>query len=153
MVHPPSGVATSHPDVEMSDEAMTAFLQRVGDGVLTVTGESTRSFPVSFAYDAEAGAVVFQLFTAPGSAKRDALERDGIPATLVAYDCPEPDDWTSVIVDGVLVQTTPGDVNQQQYAAQATPVGMSVFDTDPQDLRMEWYELQPTTVSGRQSPR
>jgi nitroimidazol reductase NimA-like FMN-containing flavoprotein (pyridoxamine 5'-phosphate oxidase superfamily) len=131
MVHPPSGSASSNHDVVMSNEATAEYLQRAGDGVLTMGGEGTVSFPVSFAYDADAGNIVFQLFTAPESTKRAILDRDSIPATLVTYDCPNPDDWTSVVVDGTLVQSDPETVDEAQFVEQATPIGMSVFDTSP----------------------
>lgn len=152
MCHPSAAVATANPEVCMSDEAISTFLQRIGDGVLTLTGNGTSSLPVSFGYDVETGNVVLQLFTDPESPRGDQLARDSTPATLVAYDCEGPDDWTSVVVDGVLTQQTADAIDQQQFVEQATPVGMSVFDTDPETLRMEWYELQPTTVSGRRSP-
>lgn len=142
----------SRPDVEMSEDAIGTFLQSRGDGVLTLHGDSSASFPVSFGFDSETRRCIFQFLSRMDSEKRDELA-DETSATLVAYDITDPDDWTSVVIDGVLEElSTPRDVQREVYVDQATPIGMSVFDTEGADLDATWFELRPTDISGRQSP-
>jgi len=137
-------------DVRMSADEVAAFLESSGDGVLTLH-DGVHSFPVSFGYDRDTDRCVFQLLTAPESAKR-GLDAE-TPATLVAYAVDSPDDWSSVVVDGVLTEIPAPDAEQQRrYAEQATPIGMSVFDADPVVLDAAWYELRPTDATGRRSP-
>ncbi|MCG1003509.1 MULTISPECIES: pyridoxamine 5'-phosphate oxidase family protein [Halobacterium] len=135
----------------MSDDAVSEYLQSAGDGVLTLHADDPRSIPVSFGYDDETDRCVFQLLSAADGA--DTHPREETPATLVAYDVDSPDDWASVVVDGVLARIPePGPDEQRTYAEQATSVGMSVFDADPAVLDATWYELRPTDATGRQSP-
>ncbi|NIC00502.1 pyridoxamine 5'-phosphate oxidase family protein [Halobacterium sp. R2-5] len=141
----------SGPDVQMSDDEIAAYLRSRGDGVLTLHVGDGQSFPVSFGYDSAADRCVFQFLSTADSATRDL--DDETPATLVAYDIDSPDDWTSVVVDGRLVEIPgPGADERRTYAEQATAIGMSVFDADPAELDAAWYELRPTDASGRQSP-
>ncbi|MGB9965310.1 pyridoxamine 5'-phosphate oxidase family protein [Halobacterium hubeiense] len=135
----------------MSAEEIAAYLQSRGDGVLTLRGDDPQSFPVSFGYDAAESRCVFQLLSTPGSATRPL--GDSTPATLVAYDVDSPDEWTSVVADGRLVEIPEPDADDRRtYVEQATAVGMSVFDADPVDLDAAWYELRDADISGRQSP-
>ncbi|WP_353634091.1 pyridoxamine 5'-phosphate oxidase family protein [Halobacterium sp. NMX12-1] len=152
MSHQPSpdGFAPER-EVRMSADDVAAFLESCGDGVLTIHADDAQSFPVSFGYDPDTDRCVFQLLSAPESAKR-SLDAE-TPATLVAYDIGSPDDWSSVVVDGVLAEIpTPEPDDRRRYAEQATPIGMSVFDADPRVLDATWYELRPTDATGRRSP-
>ncbi|WP_336037962.1 pyridoxamine 5'-phosphate oxidase family protein [Halobacterium yunchengense] len=142
----------SWPDVSMTDDEAAAFLARAGDGVLTLHGDPPHSFPVSFAYDAETGRCLLQFVCHSASRKRAVL-RDDPAATLVAYETTSPDDWASVVVAGALAALDAPDADDRRaYAEQATPIGLSVFDADPADLDVAWYELRPESVSGRRSP-
>jgi nitroimidazol reductase NimA-like FMN-containing flavoprotein (pyridoxamine 5'-phosphate oxidase superfamily) len=144
--------SASRPDVEMCEESVAAFLQSHGDGVLTLHGDSPTSLPVSYGFDADTGRCIFQFLSHPASEKRAELD-DQTPATLVAYDVTDPDDWTSVVFDGVLEAVPiPCEGKRETYVDQATPIGMSVFDAVESDLDAAWFELRPTEVSGRQSP-
>jgi len=148
----PLDLSASRPDVEMSDESVAAFLQSRGDGVLTLHGDTPTSLPVSFGFDSETGRCLFQFLSHSDSEKWAELD-DQTPATLVAYDVTDPDDWTSVVFDGVLEEVpVPCEEKREAYVDQATPIGMSVFDAAGADLDAAWFELRPTEVSGRQSP-
>ncbi len=152
MSQPPSpDSVASGTDVQMTSDEVAEFLQSRGDGVLTIHTDEPQSYPVSFGYDVDAGRCVFQLVSTPESAKRDLAAET--PATFVAYEAPSPDDWTSVVVHGVLAQIPTPDADERHtYAEQATAVGMSVFSADPTDIDAAWYELRPTDATGRQSP-
>lgn len=142
----------SGPEVELSGEDCTEFLQSAGDGVLTLHTESPCSFPVSFGYDDELGRCVLQFVSRPGSEKRRELG-DGTPATLVAYEATSPDNWASVVFDGTLVRVSnPSHEFRRAFAEQATPIGLSVFDAPEHELDVAWYALRPTDVSGRTGP-
>lgn len=142
----------SRPDVEMNEDAVGTFLQARGDGVLTLHGDSPTVLPVSFGFDADTGRCIFQFVSHSDSEKRDDLA-DQTPATLVAYDITGPDDWTSVVFEGVLEEVPiPSREKREAYVDQATPIAMSVFDATDPDLDATWFELRPTEISGRQSP-
>jgi len=133
--------------VEMSDDAALSFLAASGHGVLSLAGDPPQSIPMSFAV-ASGGRPLFQILTGPGSAKADRL-RDGVGASLVAYERSTPDDWASVVVTGDLVTVDGTSERQAAFAEQAETVGMNVFGVDAADLEAEWYELRPSSTTGR----
>jgi nitroimidazol reductase NimA-like FMN-containing flavoprotein (pyridoxamine 5'-phosphate oxidase superfamily) len=143
----PGGRTPPDDGVEMSDEAVLSFLAASGHGVLSLAGDPPQSLPMSFAV-ASGGRPLFQSLAGPDSAKADRL-RDGVGASLVAYERTTPDDWASVVVTGDVVAVDGTAERQAAFAEQAETVGMSVFGVEAADLEAEWYELEVSSATGR----
>ncbi|MUV89968.1 pyridoxamine 5'-phosphate oxidase family protein [Halapricum sp. CBA1109] len=137
---------------EMSTKAMAEFLDQQGDGVLSFGGNNPYSIPMAFGYDPTDHRCIFQFVFADESRKRDLLESNG-RARLVTYDWSDPDDWTSVVVEGGLTPIG-DDISEEATAAgvfgpRATAVPLSAFDESTAALEPEWYELRIEEMTGR----
>ena len=136
---------------QLTTEAVLAYLADTGAGVLSLAGDPPYSVPMSFAVDDASGRLVFQSLSGPDSGKDDRLA-DGVGATLVAFEQSTPDDWVSAVVAGELaaVEWTPERAGA--FASQAKSVGLNAFGTEASDLQGQWYELRPTSLTGRCGP-
>lgn len=146
----PDGRSPPDDGVEMSSEEVVSFLAASGDGVLSLSGDPPLSVPMSFAV-ASGGRPLFQSLAGPDSEKRGRL-RDGLGASLVCHERTTPDDWASVVVTGDLVAVDQTHERQAAFAEQAAPVGMHVFGVEAADLDAQWYELDPSSATGRSGP-
>jgi nitroimidazol reductase NimA-like FMN-containing flavoprotein (pyridoxamine 5'-phosphate oxidase superfamily) len=151
-MHPdaPDGRIPPDDGVEMSGEAVSSFLAASGDGVLSLAGDPPLSVPMSFAV-ASGGRPLFQSLTGPDSEKGDRL-RDGLGASLVCFERTTPDDWASVVVTGDLAAVDRTHERQAAFAEQAAPVGMTAFGAEAANLDAQWYELEPSSTTGRAGP-
>ena len=145
------GAASRGDGAQMTTEDVWAFLTDRGTGVLSLSGDPPYSLPMSFAVDSAVGTLVFQALSGPGAAKDDYLD-DGAGASLVTFDWSTPDDWASAVVTGELspVEGTPE--RTAAFARQADSVGLSAFGAQIEDLSATWYELKPSSVTGRSGP-
>lgn len=146
----PGGRTPPADGAEMSSEAVHSFLAASGDGVLSLSGDPPLSVPMSFAVGAD-DRLLFQNLAGPDSETAGRL-RDGLGASLVCYERTTPDDWASVVVTGDLVAVDRTHERQAAFAEQAAPVGMTVFAAEAADLDAQWYELAPSSATGRAGP-
>ncbi|MFC7176159.1 pyridoxamine 5'-phosphate oxidase family protein [Halosegnis marinus] len=87
----------------MSDAAIDEFLLEQGTGVLALARDGEAyAVPVSFGY--EAGRALFGFFTFGESSRKLAFAEATDRACLTVYDVAGPDDWTSVVLRGPLVE-------------------------------------------------
>lgn len=135
----------------LSESAVLDFLANRGTGVLSLAGDPPYSLPMSFAVDESTGSLVVQFLSGPDASK-DAYVGDGVGASLVTYEWSTPDDWASAVVTGELraVDVTPE--RTAAFAEQANSVNLRAFGPDAAELDANWYELRPTSVTGRCGP-
>jgi nitroimidazol reductase NimA-like FMN-containing flavoprotein (pyridoxamine 5'-phosphate oxidase superfamily) len=140
---------------DMEEDEIAAFLADEGHGVLSFSGDPAYGLPISFGYDVSNDRCVFQLLFAEGSRKRSYLEQSA-SVNLVAYDWAGPDDWRSVVVDGVLSRVEAGSADEADasavFAECASVPGLSVFEGSVDELVPELYELRIEEMNGRRSP-
>ncbi|QZX99151.1 pyridoxamine 5'-phosphate oxidase family protein [Halobaculum rubrum] len=150
-------VAEPHGDegtVEMSDTEIDEFLESTGHGVLALAGEQPYAIPVSYGYDLETGTCYLQLSRFNESEKHRRLDASA-NVSLVVVEYARPDQWKSVIVDGSLTKVSSDAVDEGTMLdayAESNLASIDVFSRDLSDISFEWYVLDPTEFSGRQSP-
>jgi nitroimidazol reductase NimA-like FMN-containing flavoprotein (pyridoxamine 5'-phosphate oxidase superfamily) len=132
---------------ELTQEEIDLLLCESGVGVLALTnGSEAYSIPESFGYDGET--LYFQFVYTPDSKKMALLETTDT-ATFTVYD-EQP--AQSVLAQGP-VESVPKE-NEPKAATAITENAsiptLNVYpDTRPDELTIEFYRLQPTTVTGR----
>lgn len=136
----------------LTDHAIKDQLSKGGTGVLSVAKNNTPySIPVSFGYDPGSNRLFLQLGFTPDSEKHEFI-RDGIDARLVMYENPT-ETWRSIIATGTLHEITPEEIDNQvaRNLRQAQPPLYSIWDTPVESIEFRIFELQLTSLSGRES--
>lgn len=138
------------PDVTMSPEATSAFLEGQGWGCLTLAdGGAAYSIPMSFGYDGE-GTLYFHVQVDDGSEKLSFIDA----TTTATFLVPEvsPPDWTSVVVRGEISRVPDAELDAA-YAAFAEnawfPTCPWTPEKDPAELA--FYKLDVSEMTGRTS--
>jgi nitroimidazol reductase NimA-like FMN-containing flavoprotein (pyridoxamine 5'-phosphate oxidase superfamily) len=143
------------PDDSLTVLATDEINQRLADGgtgVLSVAKNDTPySIPVSFGYDPETSQLFFRLGFTPESDKHEFIT-DGTDARLVLYENTG-GVWRSIIVTGSLHELTPADIDNRvaRNLRRATPPLYSIWDAPTDSIEFRIYELQLTSISGRES--
>lgn len=135
------------PAEEMSRDEIDSVLREATVGTLSMAdGGDTYAVPQSFGYDGEA--VYFQLVSHDESRKITYLETtERITLTVIAES-----PWRSVIVQGPLRKVSDED---QQIAANAIAENATIptlnvsIETPLAELAIDFYRLEPETLSGR----
>lgn len=139
----------------MTPDEVDGFLGRGGTGVLSFDTPGDRppySLPVSYGYDAEAGAFHFRLSFGPESGKPDLDDEPAI--SLVVYRETE-DGWRSAVATGSLEPVDEVDVASgvlEELRRVRIPM-VDAFDTDPRSLTFEFVRLDPERLTGRKAAR
>jgi nitroimidazol reductase NimA-like FMN-containing flavoprotein (pyridoxamine 5'-phosphate oxidase superfamily) len=133
---------------ELISTECDAVLRESGVGVLALTdGDEAYSIPESFGYDGET--VYFQFAHTPESKKMAFLETTET-ATLTVYD-EQP--AKSVLVQGP-VEHVPEDKQPQAASAITENASIPTLNVSPEttlkDVTMNYYQLAPTTITGRE---
>ena len=137
----------------MSDEEIDAFLESEGYGTLALDGDSPYAVPMSYGYDTDERALYMHLATFEGSEKGSRLG-DSTAVSFVVSRYARPDQWRSVVIDGTLSPLSYADVRKRdvlEVFASSKLASVDVFSQDSADLSFEWYVLEPSAISGRQS--
>lgn len=140
--------------VELTPEAIDAFLGRGGTGVLSLArGDEPYATPVSYGYAPEARQFYLRLGFGPGSEKRVFVESTG-GARLVAYRRDE-EGWTSVVASGSLSAIDPDALSVEiaNVLQDAEPPLVGVWEDDPDDVEFRLYRLAPDQLTGRTTAR
>ncbi|WP_134672287.1 pyridoxamine 5'-phosphate oxidase family protein [Halorussus marinus] len=133
---------------ELTSAECDTVLRESGVGVLALTdGDEAYSIPESFGYDGET--VYFQLVHTSESKKMEFLETTET-ATLTVYD--------EQAVKSVLVQGPVEHVPEDKQPQAATTITqnasiptLNVYpETTLEDTTMNYYQLAPTTITGRE---
>lgn len=135
---------------EMSPAETDAFLGSNETGVLSLARtDEPYAIPISYGYDPSARQFYLRLVSTPDSEKRGFLASDP-DARLVVYRGDD-DVYRSVIAIGTLARIDPGELtvdDVQQYGAAKRPL-FEIWPEGTDELDIELYRLEPTTISGR----
>jgi len=147
------GSAETVTPTTMSDDEIDTFLGSEGYGVLAFDGESPYAIPMSYGYDADERVLYIHLAAFDGSEKQARLERSPTVSFVVSRYA-RPDQWRSVVIDGTLSPLSYADVRKRdvlEVFASSKLASVDVFSEDTSELSFEWYVLEPSSMSGRQS--
>lgn len=133
---------------ELTNEDCETVLYESGVGVLALTdGTEAYSFPESFGYDGET--LYFQFVYKPDSKKIAFLDTTET-ATLTVYD-EQP--AQSVLVQGP-IEPVPEEDEPKAATAIAENAAIPTLniypETTPDEVKMDYYRLPPTEITGRQ---
>lgn len=141
-------------ETEMTESEIDDFLGEHETGVLSLAqGEQPYSIPISYGYDASERTFFMRLVSTPESEKRRFLASSP-HARLVVYD--ETGDKTtyrSAVAVGLLEEIPPEELTVErieQYGAAKRPL-FEIWGKSKQDLDIQLYEFEPTTLSGRRT--
>lgn len=147
---PESGTASSG---TMSQDEIDEFLAGEGYGTLAFGGEQPYAIPMSFGYDDNERVLYMHMGIFEGSEKGSRIA-DGTSASLAVTRYERPDRWRSAIVQGSLSKLSREAVQERNVAAafaRGELASVDVFVQDLSEVEFEWYVLEPTSISGRQS--
>ena len=147
---PESGAASSG---TMSQDEIDEFLAGEGYGTLAFGGEQPYAIPMSFGYDDTERVLYMHMGMFEGSEKGSRIA-DGTAASLAVTRYERPDRWRSAIVQGTLSKLSREAVQERNVAAafaRGELASVDVFIQDLSEVEFEWYVLEPTSISGRQS--
>ncbi|GGL40609.1 pyridoxamine 5'-phosphate oxidase family protein (plasmid) [Halarchaeum sp. CBA1220] len=133
---------------ELSKRECDTVLSESGVGVLALTdGTEAYSIPESFGYDGE---ILYFQFVYKQDSKKIAFLETTDTATLTVYD-EQP--AQSVIVQGPIEPVPEADETKAAtaIAENASIPTLNVYpETTPDEVRMDYYRLPPTAITGRQ---
>lgn len=137
----------------MDDDEIEALLYDHGTGVLSLSRERRAyGIPVSYGYDGENARCILDLGFGPESKKAAFIETTE-RSCLTVYEWHSSTDWQSALVTGELSEIgeeLTHDV-EQLYYEYADDIELSVFDSHPEEVDLQWYELEIEELSGRTS--
>lgn len=140
-------------DVEMSNAEIETVLRRANHGVLSLADDGTAyAIPMSYGFDPDADAVVFQFVNHEGSRKRSFVDTTETASFTVSRTCEE--EWFSIVAEGSLSQV-PDDRVSDAYAAIAESAwfpDLTVFDGSVTEAEFELVELSVDAIDGRKAP-
>jgi hypothetical protein len=137
----------------MSNDEIETFLETEGYGILAFDGAPPYAIPMSYGYEADEQVFYLQLSDFEGSEKQARLSTS-TAVSLVVTRYTRPDQWRSVVVDGSLSPLTQQEVRDRgglEAFASSNLASVDVFSRDLADISFEWFVLDPTSISGRQS--
>lgn len=138
---------------EMTDSEIDAFLVSEGLGILALGGDTPYAIPMTYGFDPDDRALIFQLGDFDGSKKNALLEaEDTVAFAVVAYE--RPDRWRSVVVEGRLREITAEEADERdvfEHFSSGRLASVDVFTSDLADVDLDWYVLETGTVTGRKS--
>jgi len=139
-------------DSAMSDSEIATVLGRANHGVLSLADADTAySVPMSYGFDPDADALVFQFVLHDGSRKRAFVEQtDTASFTVSRTD----DEWFSVVVEGP-ISAVPDERTTDAYAAIAESAwfpDLTVFDRSVAEAEFDLFELSIESRDGRKAP-
>lgn len=138
----------------MSDEQTMELLTSQGHGVLSLASDdSAYGFPISFGYDDADDRFLFE-FLSVGQSKKSAFVDATAEATLTVYDFEDQRTWESAIVTGTVEPVDAAALSERTVASVSRQsddgaAGLQYEEAD--GLERQWYELRPTSVTGRYS--
>lgn len=141
-------------EVELTPEAVDAFLGRGGTGVLSLARDDVPyATPVSYGYAPEGRQFYLRLGFGSASEKREFVEASR-EARLVTYRRDE-GGWTSVVATGTLTPVDPDamTVEVANVLREAEPPLVDVWEEDPDDVQFQVYRLDPDELTGRTTAR
>jgi nitroimidazol reductase NimA-like FMN-containing flavoprotein (pyridoxamine 5'-phosphate oxidase superfamily) len=137
---------------EMNDDEALSLLEATGHGVLSLAqGGRAYGFPVSFGYDDEAERLLLE-FLNIGESKKQRFAAVDAEVTLTVYEFDHTDRWESAIVTGTLHSVDAADLPERSvasFAVRADDGAEEVRWAGAADLEREWYEIRPTSITGR----
>ena len=138
---------------EMTAAEIDAFLVSEGLGILALGGDSPYAIPMTYGFDPDDRALIFQLGDFDGSKKNALLEaEDAVAFAVVAYE--RPDRWRSVVVEGRLREITAEEAQERdvfEHFSSGRLASVDVFTRDLADVDLDWYVLETGTFTGRKS--
>ncbi|WP_157971678.1 pyridoxamine 5'-phosphate oxidase family protein [Halorussus litoreus] len=140
-------------DSSMSDSEIETVLGRANHGVLSLADADTAySIPMSYGFDADANALVFQFVLHAGSRKGAFLEQTETASFTVSRT--DDEDWFSVVAEGP-ISPVPDERTTDAYAAIAESAwfpDLTVFDRSVTETEFELFELSIESLDGRKAP-
>lgn len=137
---------------ELTDEETLAFLESTGHGVLSLAQDDRAyGLPVSFGYDGGADRFLLE-FLNIGESKKQQFAAVDTEVTLTVYEFEDPERWESAIVTGTLHAVDAADIPERSVASfvkQTDDGAEEVRWAGATDLDREWYEIRPTSITGR----
>jgi len=136
--------------IELDSDEIDSLLGTGGVGVISFADkDEPYSIPVSYGYDADADGLYVRLAFGPESEKRRFVD-DGKIASLVVTD-ETPAGWQSVVAKGPLSEVTEMalDPEAAKSVHKVRIPFVTIYDTDPSELKFELYRLDAETITGR----
>ncbi|AAG19789.1 MULTISPECIES: pyridoxamine 5'-phosphate oxidase family protein [Halobacterium] len=135
---------------ELSRAETDAVLARNETGVLSLArGDEPYAIPISYGYDAESRTVFLRLVSTPDSEKRAFLSSS--PAVRLVVSEESPPEYRSVVAQGTLTEISTDEMTVErieQFGDAKRPL-FEIWGADKPDLRIQLYECDATTISGR----
>ena len=140
---------TEHQSHAMDDTEIDALLGTGGAGVIAFANDDEPyAVPISYGYDADAGAFYIRCAFAPESTKREFVD-DGVTASLVVTD--DTGGWRSVVVRGPLTGVSEPAI-ESGIAESIRDIDIpyvTIHGTPATEMEFELYRLDPESVTGR----
>jgi len=138
-----------HQSHAMDDTEIDALLGTGGAGVIAfANNDEPYAVPISYGYDADAGAFYVRCAFATESTKREFVD-DGVTASLVATD--DTGGWRSVVVRGPLTEVSEPAIESEitESIRKMNIPYVNIHQERATNLEFELYRLDPETLTGR----